>query len=260
MVKLSVRNVDGFSKDERLNITTFQRYLERDFKDLEGMLSRDYIYSPFNFLYRYRGNRNICSDATFVVIDIDHTNISIFDRFENIKSEGLSCILGTTSDTNNMFKYRLLLELDEAVNNIEYRLLVRGIRVNGLVPDMDPVSEKAGGIMYAYKGSTTMSFMADKLCVKDYILEEKESEEYDSDPTHLIENFDEEFNSFSNAQSGRRTKNLLAAGFKMIRGGMSHKQLTTHIYLLNDKMLFPKSKQDVKRRVIDFLEQHRVLT
>ena len=64
----------------------------------------------------------------------------------------------------------------------------------------------------------------------------------------------DEFSGFTNAQSGKRTKYLMAAAFKMKRGGMSHKQITTHTYKLNDMLLFPKSKKEVKRRVLDYIQ------
>lgn len=258
MVNLSTRPTTGLSKSDRVAITTFTRYLQCPFKSLTSLIAKDYVYSPFNYLGYTRSLYNICSDANFVVIDIDHTALSITQQFEHITSEGYTCILGTTSDPSNMHKYRLLMPLDQPVSAEQYRNLIHGIRINQLVPDMDPASAKPSQPFFSYLNSTVLSdFSGTTLPVADYIVEPEAIEPSALDPAELIDNFPTEFGSYRNASPGNRTKCLLSAAFRMSEAGFTPEQLATGVLTINSWFLVPKSNSDVYRRVINFIIQRK---
>ena len=200
---------------------------------------------------------NICSKATFVVLDVDYTAISLHDRIAQLADEQLECILGTTSDPNNFFKYRILMPLDRPVTPAEYRRLVKGISAFGLVTDLDRASEKPSQKFYAYAESTVLHNAGKSLIVDDYLTAECECLVHSLNcplELHAILN---ELSSYSTAPPGKRTKYLLSAAFKLIEQGASDQLLEQAILHLNQSFLVPKDIDSVYRRVINFVKTKR---
>ena len=96
LVHLSTRKTPNLTKDDRKPITHFTNYLQRHFESLIYLLTKDYMYSPFAFLGHHRLTSNICSDADFIVIDVDHTSTTIHERLHQLTNEVLQFIIGTT--------------------------------------------------------------------------------------------------------------------------------------------------------------------
>jgi len=257
-VTLSTRAMHNLSKAERRNIKYYTRFLQCSFKSLTSLLIKDYMYSPFNYIGYTQNTSNICSEANFVVIDVDHTNIPINLRIEQLKAEGLQCILGTTSNATDWYKYRVLIPLDRPVSPTEYRYLVHGIRVNGLIPDMDTASAKPAQKFYSYANSTVLhSFTGSPLIVDDYILEPTQIEckaiTTSDDITYLLP----EFNRYQYAVKGKRTRSLISAGYRCLQLGMTDTQVEQVITYVNNLFLIPKPHNELKRRVLTFLKTQR---
>lgn len=256
-VELSVRPLPGFSKSERDDIKFYTRFIKCKFKQLTELLSKDYIYSPFAYLGMEQGLFNICSKANFVILDVDYTSTNLYDRLTQLSNEGLECILGTTSDPTNHFKYRILLPIDRPVNANEYRRLVAGIRELGLVADLDRASEKPSQKFYAYANSTVLYNSGDPLVVSDYLTQEtKETQQQLSCSLELHEILSE-FSTYSTAPPGSRTRYLLSAAFNLVERGADNKLLEEVILHLNQSFLIPKDINSVYRRVINFIKTRR---
>lgn len=256
-VTLSNRPVSGLTKEERQDITYFTRYVKCDFVHLVQLLSKDYIYNPFPFLGHAQGMYNICGEANFVVIDVDYTSTNIHDQLLHLADEGLECILGTTSDPSNLFKYRVLLPLSRPVTAKEYRRLVGGIREFGLISDLDRASEKPSQKFYSYVGSTVVFNQGDSLTVDDYLLDEPEVTQIKLDSSLNLHEVLQEFSSYSTAPPGSRTRYMLSAGFNLIERGADDKLLEQVILHINNSFLIPKDESSVYRRVIQFIKQRR---
>lgn len=253
MIRLSIRYVPGFTKQDREYVTHFNRYVERHFSDLPKLLRNDYVFNPFNFLGFHKVTEAICSTANFVVLDVDDTTMSITERHAELLAEDLTHCLATTSDPTNMHKYRILFPLDKDVTDVEYRLIIRGIASNGLVTDMDlGASCKPAGAFYSYSGSTVLShFSGNPLSVDDYMIEPEEVDYSSMNPQELLDNFESEFSSYRYATPGRRTKSLFSVAFKLRESGCTFDQIATGVLTVNDMFLTPKSKHDVYRRVLN---------
>ena len=203
MITISTRSVPGFSKADREFITHFTHYRAMPFSKLTQLLDSDNCYSAFSFIGGKRSTDNICSNASFVVLDIDHTPISIHERFEQIYDEGLSFIIGTTSDPTNLYRYRLLLPLSRPVTADEYRLLVHGIRDLGLVSDLDIASAKPAQQFFSYKHSLVKSYLdGTELIVDDYLIEPDEISTHNISPEQLLDSFDSTFGYCRTASPG----------------------------------------------------------
>ena len=259
LVNLSIRKVDGLTKLERGDIHCYESYIECPFNLLPKLLSKDYIYNSFNYIGHRRSNLNICSDANLIILDIDVTTKALSQVFNDIIADGYMCIVSTTSDPSNMYKYRVLLPLDRDVSPKEYRRLVYGLEANGLISDIDMQASHGGQMIYSYKGSFIMSnFDGVALSVDDYILPEAEQQELSTklDITDM-ESIIEDFKSYSRATNGNRTRNLLSAGYRLAEMGASDAQLESIILHVNKSFLVPKPVSEVKRRVINFIKQIR---
>ena len=257
-VTLSVRALPNYSKDERQWIKHYERFVECEFIDLVSLLQKDYMFSPFNYIGYEQGTFNICSDASFCVIDVDSTSISIHERLSQLVDESIQCILATTSDPTNLYKYRVLIPLDRSVDSTEYRSVVTGIRVNGLIPDMDTASTKPAQKFYAYANSLVLSDMTQSpLVVDDYLVDLKLPEYRSTSPTADISELLHEFNSYQYATKGKRTKSLLSAAYTAMDMGLSYEQVEQVVNYVNSLFLVPKSPADVKRRVLNFIKSQR---
>lgn len=256
-VELSVRPLPGFTKSEREDIKFYTRFIKCEFQRLTQLLAKDYMYNPFGYLGMEQGLYNICSDASFVVLDVDYTSTSIHDRLTQLTNEGLECILGTTSDPTNYFKYRILLPIDRPVNPQEYRRLVAGIRSFGLVADLDRASEKPSQKFYAYANSTVLYNAGLPLTVADYLMPESECIQPQLSCSLELHDILNEFSTYSTAPPGSRTRYLLSAAFNLIERGADHKLLEQVILHLNQSFLVPKDINSVYRRVINFIKTRR---
>jgi len=258
VIRLSIRHVPGFTKQDREYVTHFNRYVERHFSGLPKLLRDDFIYSPFNFLGYYKVTEAICSTANFVVLDVDDTTMSITERHAELLAEDLTHCLATTSDPTNMYKYRILFPLDKDVTDVEYRLVVRGIEANGLVTDMDlGASCKPAGAFYSYAGSTVLShFSGNSLPVDDYMIEPEEVDYSSMNPQELLDNFEVEFGSYRYATPGRRTKSLFSVAFKLRESGCTYDQIATGVLTVNGMFLQPKPTVEIHRRVLSKFKGH----
>ena len=257
-VTLSVRAVPGLSKDARADIKYYERFIQCEFSHLISMLNKDYIYSPWNYLGYEQGTANICSLTQFVVIDVDSTSTLMHDRLQELIAEDLTCIIGTTSDTENLFKYRILLPLDRPVTAYEYRLLVIGIATNGLIFDMDPVSSRPAQKMYSYINSQVIhNFNGKPLVVDDFIADPQQPEHRALEPTADVSDILHEFDSYQTATKGNRTKCLLHAAYRCLDYGLTDSQLEAVITYVNSRFLIPKDTYSVQRRVLQFIKSQR---
>ena len=256
-VELSVRPLPGFTKSERDDIKFYTRFIKCEFKQLVQLLSKDYMYSPFAYLGMEQGMLNICSEASFVIIDVDYTSTNIHDRLTQLSDEGLECILGTTSDPSNMLKYRILLPLDRSVTPQEYRRVVAGIREFGLISDLDRASEKPSQKFYAYANSLVLHNSGNPLIVADYLLPVSECSQPDFSCSLELHEILSEFSTYSTAPPGSRTRYLLSAAFNLVERGADHKLLEQVILHLNQSFLIPKDIDSVYRRVINFIKTLR---
>lgn len=261
MVNLSIRKLDDKStgKEERKFITTFTKYINTDFSLLPHLLNHNHMYSVFNYAGYHRMLSNVVSDANLLVLDVDHTGISMQEVFDNLVDEDLQVIVSTTSSKDNEYKYRVLLPLDREVDTKEYKRLMLGITENKLVTDIDEVSPVQ--IFYAYKDSKILTnFKGSSLIVDDYIADKQAVVEHqiaDTADTELPEDFYKEFRSFFTATPGKRTKRLARAGYLMIESGYNRSQVTKGVLKVNSSLLVPKSKAEVQRRVLDFILKQR---
>lgn len=257
-VTLSIRALPGVSKSERSFIKHYDQFISCEFNYLPNILSNDYMLSPFNYIGYTQNTLNICSQALFVIIDVDCTSLSIHDRLAQLADEGLQFIIATTSDSANLYRYRVLIPLDRGIGPEEYRAVVTGLRVNGLIPDMDTASAKPAQKFYSYLNSIILhNYEGSPLVVDDYLVDISIPEYRINSPTEDVTHLLHEFDSYRFATKGNRTKSLFSAAYKAMEYGLSITQVEQVVNYVNSLFIIPKPTSEVHRRVLNFIKQRK---
>ena len=252
MVTLSYTAMDGYTKESRVKLTYYTNTITTPFENLTSLLNKDYVYSPFLYLGGKRLEANIISTANFVVIDVDDTSIPIFDMHMQLVEEQLNHIISTTSASSNLQRYRILIPISRPVDSSYYRNLVRGIQINGLIPDMDiSTSVKPSQPFYSYKDSQMYSYYSGSdLTVEDYYVEPEEYTTLVFDSKDQSEISRLLVQKFSNPRFGKGLDSLVSAAFTLIESGATREQLEHCILAINQNWLVPMNTHTVYSSVI----------
>jgi len=106
---------DGVSK-EYMAKNCYDGFSSSDveFKDLPRLLSKSCAYSPYKYKDGYRNKQNTYGLIKWVAIDIDKTEMSIYEMHNTLGD--INHILTRTSDNDNPYKYRVILEFDAQID------------------------------------------------------------------------------------------------------------------------------------------------
>lgn len=89
-------------------------YKETTWEKLGNLPANDTAYTPFKFNEGRRGKDHIGSPARFIVLDVDESEETLYevaDRLDDYRYH-----IATTSDTDNPYKFRVVLPLDIEVD------------------------------------------------------------------------------------------------------------------------------------------------
>lgn len=89
-------------------------YYKRPFEKLIDMLDTDGVYTPFEFKNGKRNGQNIVGGTKWICFDVDDSDIPLEDVHDMLGD--ITHIITTTSDPNNSYKFRLLVELQQYVD------------------------------------------------------------------------------------------------------------------------------------------------
>ena len=165
------------------------------FADYMHLLADDFAYTPFKLKEKHdaiydedkhpdaeggiRGKDNIASGAKFVVLDVDTSTIT--DEEAHLLLEGTNHHIARTSDPDNPFKFRVLVEMDMIVkvDSITWKHFIKIVGSKlGLI--IDPVAQSQ--IFYSYKGREILSEVSgEPLAVKELVV--RALAEKDAKPT-----------------------------------------------------------------------------
>lgn len=130
------------------NSTDGYEFYETDFEDLENLLEENCVYSSFQFKDGIHLKENLFGGTKFAILDIDKSVIT--DEEAHALLEEYNHFIARTSDTDNEFKFRIIIELDAvvSVDAITWKAFIQEIATElGLIVDPIPQSQ----IVLAYK-------------------------------------------------------------------------------------------------------------
>ena len=124
------------------NCSTGYEVYDTDFQDIEELLRHNAAYTSFTFKDGVRNKENLEGGSKFVILDIDKSQLT--DEEAHMLLEEYNHYVVRTSDPDNKFKFRTLLELDSLVDIDErtWKAFIQEIGNElGLVVDVLPQSQ-----------------------------------------------------------------------------------------------------------------------
>jgi len=139
-----------------------------EFKDLTQLLSDSFAYSPFKFKDNTRGKDHIMGGTKVLVLDVDDSNLTASEAHYMLSD--INHHIALTSDPNNDFKFRIILELDAFVDldAVSWKHFYLAI-AEDLAIKVDPLPQSQ--IFYSYPDRPLYSVTdAAPLSVRNYLL------------------------------------------------------------------------------------------
>lgn len=166
---ISFLEVSGTKEERADKCHSGYQFYETEFEELGGMLSGDYAYALFNFKDGIRGKENIIGGAKILAFDIDDSSIT--DQECHLLLEGINHHIARTSDPDNEYKFRILIELDAVVDisDLQWKYFIQEIGKHlGLNIDVLPKSQ----IYFAYEDREVLSELdGDPLETREFVLQ-----------------------------------------------------------------------------------------
>lgn len=147
---------------------------ETAFADLANLLTEDMAYSPFFFEGGRRKKENIRGGAKWVVFDIDDSTITAEEA--HIILDDFNHHITLSSNPDNQFKFRVLLELDSIVDvdGLTWRNFYNAL-ADDLGLNVDPVPQSQIFFSYTNGDRSVMTQLeGEPVPVRDYLLAAKE--------------------------------------------------------------------------------------
>ena len=172
---VDAQNKDGI-RQAKHDIASTANYgfenADTTFADLPQMLEQDYAFSPFKFKDGVRRKENLESGTKWIVLDIDSSPLSAEEA--HMMLGDVNHHIALTSDNDNAFKFRVLLELDSEVylDSISWKHFYLKISEDlGLKADPLPQAQ----IFYSYAGRNIYTNVdADPISTRDYLMYAKD--------------------------------------------------------------------------------------
>lgn len=174
---VKAKNEEAIRKAKHdISVTTAYGYELADttFEALGEMLEGDYAYSPFKFKNGVRGKNNITSGTKCLVLDVDDSPITAPEA--HFLMSHINHHIALSSDPDNEFKFRVLIELDSPVelSAVAWKHFYLKISEDlGLRVDPLPQSQ----IFFSYAGRPVLSITdSEILPVREYVMYAKDKE------------------------------------------------------------------------------------
>ncbi len=138
------------------------------FSDLGDLLSGDFAYSNFRFRDGTRGRDNIIGSTKWIILDIDDSVLTASEAHFLLMD--INHYISLSSDPNNEYKFRILIELDAPVElaPVAWKHFIAAI-AEDLALKADPLPQSQ--IFFSYAGRPVLSQLdAEPLSVRDYIM------------------------------------------------------------------------------------------
>lgn len=184
-VGVSYMPVSGNKEQRKKQCAVGYEFFETEFEDYAQLLEEDLAYSPFRFKTAeegaswdkkkfpnpeggIRGKDNILGGCKFVVLDVDNSTMT--DEEAHFLLQDINHHIARTSNADNPYKYRVLIELDAVVDipDIQWKYFIQSIADNLMLQiDFVPKSQ----IFFSYADRNVLSTTdADPLSSKSHVM------------------------------------------------------------------------------------------
>ena len=236
---------------------------ETSFPELYNLLLKSYAYSPFKFESGIRGKDHIVGGTKWIVIDVDNSQITAEEA--HFMLQDVNHHIALTSDPNNPFKFRVLIELDSPVelNNIQWKHFFQSVTEDlALKADMLPQSQ----IYYSYPNRTIYSQLdASPLEVKPYLVLAAERTAAKPAPSSLtaaarkdlIADPETTFSFAFHCPEGSGSRSLMRAAYYARDLGMPIEDIINLIHEINSFWSNPMDAERLELTVLSQIQRWR---
>jgi energy-coupling factor transporter ATP-binding protein EcfA2 len=186
------------------------KYIEVDFERIKNMLTKNFIYCGFQFKNGIRNMENIIKKTNLLIFDIDKAEISMQEMSDCLND--IKHIVCSTSDKENIYKYRVIIPLDRYVEIENYKALMKLVAKDYLIGvNIDLLPEAQ--VFYSYKDSVVIENIDGELLnIKEYLLMVRNNQIKELTPKEKKEALEDSYNTFYRAyiaREGNRHKVLI---------------------------------------------------
>lgn len=255
--------VSGTKEDRQYQCSGQYQYFQASFPDLASLLNQDYAFSNFKFKDGKRGKDNIDGGTKWVCLDIDNSKIT--DEEAHYMLMSINHHIARTSDPDNPFKFRIIIELDSIVT-LEGKLWKNFIEsisnYLSIKADLLPPSQ----IFFGYEGRNVLS-VADKntLEAKDHILmaQSKESQKKSkpvsdlpkAQKTQLLAAPMSTFERAFEADFGSGSRNMMWAAYYAHELGATNEEIIDLVHRINDYWEYPMEARRLDNTIISQIKR-----
>lgn len=227
----------------------------KKFEKLVNILKDDYVYSPFRFANGIRGKDNINSGTKWIALDIDKSEFTDYET--HLMLEDLKHIIVRTSNKDNPYKFRILLELDNILDipSSNWSRLLESI-ANELAINIDILPQSQ--IFFSYKESADTiltNFDGNLFIIKPHIeyALNREVKSIVSNKTDLQNPF-ETFAYAFQAKQGEGSRMMYKAAKHAKDLGASKEQILNLVNKINNYWIVPMDKERLENTFIKQIE------
>ena len=217
------------------------------FAELGDLLASNYAYSSFRFRDGSRGKENIIGGTKWIVFDVDDSALTATEA--HLMLNDLNHHIALSSNPDNQYKFRILLELDASVtlSPIAWKMFCSAI-ASDLAIKVDPLPQSQ--VFFSYAGRPVYSQLdAQSLEVRDYVMyaldkeanKESESRVTTAQAKTLLADPVNTFNYAYEAKNGEGSRSLIRAAYHAQKFGASREDTVNLIKDINEFWFDPMS-------------------
>lgn len=278
---------EGTHKDDRLSyLDNFEKFRDDLCEtNLVNLLTKDSVYNTFKYkdapnkhgamVYMNRNRDNIISSTNIIILDVDKSTIDINSMHSYL--EEIPHILSTTSNKDNLMKYRILLPINvelDGTNHKLYSYVVRRLAADLLI-EVDKVSFSPSHPYYGYKDSLVLTNNNGHLYdITGYMTEFAKEELVQPKPpkvqdfktkkareahvNSILDNIHTVFSYVIDAPHGQGSLSLARACLHMKDEGFTATEMDMAINYLNDQWESPMPKARIQKLISQYSAQCQI--
>lgn len=172
---MSIKPLNNIPKNQRHTMVasgyTYKSFTS--FTEVSSVLNTDCSFCAFEYINGIRSSETTKQLTTMLVFDVDSSYININDLHSILTIENINHHLGTTSDKDNLMKYRLIIELDAKyhIKNEIFKKLMSEVSKTYLLDTITIDTLPLSQMYYGYKDSLVLSYTnGNKISLKEVLV------------------------------------------------------------------------------------------
>lgn len=230
------------------------------FDRLGNLLKSGCSYSNFTFKNGKRNNDNINEYTNWLVFDVDNSIMDIYETHDLLK-DYVNHHICTTSNKDNLFKFRVILELDSYAHFDKriFKQIMKQVSAEFL-PCINIDNLPMSQVYYSYKDSivlstTDQSKVDIKRFIQNSLIKEVKKPISKAEKSHMLDDMMNTFSYAIDSFPGNRNLNLIRAINHAYDLGAGEEQIEALIREINQLIDFSLTEQELERNILPHLRK-----